>query len=124
MNPQSPAKGDVVAGKYRVEQMVCISGRCRVLEATDLHRGERVALRLPGILNDLSVEAFLDAARRAARRHADRVERVTAVAEAETGGPLIATELLEGIDLETEMRQGGPLGIEDAIDFVIQACEA
>ena len=42
----------------------------------------------------------------------------------ETGSPYIVMELLTGDDLDDVLEKRGLLLIEEAIDFILQACEA
>jgi serine/threonine protein kinase len=128
MLPNIPtAKGDMVAGKYRVERVIHASGRSVVMEATHMELGTRVVLRLPGptyaqLHENLS--GFRDATRHAALLRGNRAERLTDSGALETGEPFMTTEHLEGIDLATELHLGGALRAEDAVDFALQACEA
>jgi serine/threonine protein kinase len=46
------------------------------------------------------------------------------VGELENGTPYMVMEFLEGDDLGAILQQEGPLSVEQAVDFVLQACEA
>src|SRR5205085_1861183 len=50
--------------------------------------------------------------------------RVTDVGTLENGAPYMVMEYLEGSDLSDRLRKAGPLSVEEAVDFVTQACEA
>jgi serine/threonine protein kinase len=52
------------------------------------------------------------------------VARVLDVGTLADGIPFIVMEYLEGRDLATLLERDGPLPIVDAIDFILQACEA
>ncbi|HTR78856.1 MAG TPA: protein kinase, partial [Gemmatimonadaceae bacterium] len=54
----------------------------------------------------------------------EHVARVSDVGTLETGAPYIVMEFLEGCDLAAWLRQQGPLPIDQAVEFVLQACEA
>jgi serine/threonine-protein kinase len=119
--------GQVLAGKYRVERVLGIGGMGVVVAAHHIHLDERVALKLllPETLRHPEGAArFLQEARSAVKIKSEHVTRVTDVAQLEDGSPYIVMEYLEGIDLSTWLTQYGPMPVEQAVDFVLQACEA
>ena len=119
--------GDVLAGKYRVEHVLGIGGVGVVVAATHLELGERVAIKflLPAALKQPeTVSRFAREARAAVRIKSEHVARVTDVGSLETGAPYMVMEYLEGFDLGQIARQRGPLPVEEAVDYVLQACEA
>jgi serine/threonine-protein kinase len=120
-------EGTVIAGKYRVKRVLRDGGRGVVAEATSTELGNPVALRLLGpicISPREDAPGFLEAAKRAALLRSDRAEQPLDFGTAENGTPFITTPLLEGLDLGSELARSGALRVEDAVDFVIQACEA
>ena len=54
----------------------------------------------------------------------EHVARVTDVGELENGSPYMVMEYLDGSDLAVLLEQRGTLPIEQAVDFVLQTCEA
>jgi serine/threonine-protein kinase len=54
----------------------------------------------------------------------EHVARVLDVGTLETGAPYMVMEFLDGSDLEAVVRDEGPLTVEQAIEFILQACEA
>ena len=54
----------------------------------------------------------------------EHVARVRDVGTLENGAPYIVMEFLEGSDLSEWLCQKGPLPIDQAVEFVLQACEA
>jgi serine/threonine-protein kinase len=54
----------------------------------------------------------------------EHVARVSDVGQLENGAPYIVMEYLEGTDLAEVLGSRGPLPIEDAIDYVLQALQA
>ncbi len=120
-------EGAILAGKYRVERVLGAGGMGVVVAAYHEQLQERVALKflLPGMLaDDTAVSRFLREARAAAKIKSEHVARVFDVGTLETGAPYIVMEFLEGGDLGARLRQRGPLSIEEAVDFVLQACVA
>jgi serine/threonine-protein kinase len=118
--------GDLLGGKYRIERVIGQGGMGVVAAArhTELH--QRVAIKvLPLHLasdKDL-VERFMREARAAARLRSEHAVKVVDVGTRSNGSPYIVMELLEGEDLG-KMLERGPLRVADAVDFILQACEA
>jgi serine/threonine-protein kinase len=52
------------------------------------------------------------------------VARVIDVGELDTGAPYMVMEYLEGSDLSDVLQKSGTLPVEEAVDYVLQACEA
>jgi serine/threonine protein kinase len=96
-----------------------------VVAAMHLSLRQKVAIKflLPGASKEV-VQRFLREARSAARLKSDHVARVIDVSELETGAPYMVMEYLEGNDLSRVLRKRGAFPIVDAVDFVLQACEA
>jgi len=120
-------EGQILAGKYRIERVLGRGGMGVVVAATHLQLGERVALKflLPGALENAEAVARFDReARAAVRIKSEHVARVSDVGNLDNGAPYLVMEYLEGIDLSTWLVQRGPLPIEQAVGFVLQACEA
>jgi len=119
--------GDVLAGKYRVERVLGAVGMGVVVQAHHLQLDEKVALKflLPDALETpAAVARFLQEARAAAKVKSEHVARVIDVGQLESGSPYMVMEYLDGIDLAAWLEQRGRLPIEQAVDFVLQACEA
>jgi serine/threonine-protein kinase len=98
-----------------------------VVGARHLQLDTRVAIKflLPGTLTDSDAMArFSREARAAVRITNEHVARVLDVGELEDGSPYIVMEFLEGADLATRLRSQGQLSIEEAVEVIIQTCEA
>jgi len=69
---------------------------------------------------------FFREAEAAARLKTEHVTRVFDVGYLEDGAPYMVMELLEGKDLSVVLRERSPapLPISDAVDYILQACEA
>ncbi len=98
-----------------------------VIEAHHLALDERVAIKL--LLSDLPQHTdasarFLREARAAVKIKSEHVARVSDVGTLESGTPYMVMEYLAGIDLSRRLSQEGPLPIVDAVDAILQACEA
>ena len=119
--------GDVIDGKYQVERELGIGGMGRVVLALHLGLEERVALKmlLPEATRDPeAVARFAREAKAAARIKSEHVARVLDVSALGGKNPYIVMEYLEGSDLEQIVEASGKLSIDDAVDYVLQACEA
>ncbi len=119
--------GEILAGKYQVERVLGVGGVGVVVAARHLQLDERVALKflLPAMAaNAEAVARFAREARSAVRIKNEHVARVLDVGTLESGAPYIVMELLEGADLAQWLALRGRLPIEQAVDFVLQACVA
>jgi serine/threonine protein kinase len=120
------APGSVVAGKYRVDDVIGDGGLGVVVKAWHQQLDQPVAIKMlkpnaaerPGV-----VERFLREARLAARIKNEHAVKVYDVDETESGVPYMVMEYLEGRDLEQTVAQA-PLPVNEAIDYVMQAIEA
>jgi hypothetical protein len=119
--------GDILAGKYRVDRVLGVGGMGVVVAAHHLHLDEHVAIKflLPETLTNAdAVMRFAREARAAVKIKSEHVARVTDVGTLETGAPYMVMEYLEGEDLSNWILTKGPLPLEQAVDFLLQACEA
>jgi serine/threonine-protein kinase len=120
-------EGEILVGKYRVERVLGVGGMGVVVAAYHLHLDSRVAIKflLPQMLaNQRAVSLFANEARRAVRITSDHVARVFDVGTLENGAPYMVMEFLQGADLSALLRERGPLSLDEAVDFVLQAMEA
>jgi serine/threonine protein kinase len=120
------AVGDVLAGKYRVDKILGIGGMGMVVAATHLELDQRVALKfmLPSAAEQPETAArFLREARAAGRLNSDHVCRMVDLGRLESGAPYIVMEYLQGENLAALLRRHGPLRVEDAVDYILQAVE-
>jgi serine/threonine-protein kinase len=128
--PQIPAgvrEGDVLAGKYRIDKILGVGGMGVVVAAHHIQLDDRVAIKfmLPsGLSNREAVSRFAREARAAVKIKGEHVARVSDVGTLENGAPYMVMEYLDGIDLADWLKQRGPLPVEQAVEFLLQACEA
>ena len=119
--------GEVIAGKYRIERVIGVGGMGVVVAAYHVELHERVALKflLPiALTNREATERFVREARAAVKIKSEHVARVIDVGKRDDGSPYIVMEYLEGSDLASLLVESGPLGVEQAVDVVLQTCEA
>ncbi len=119
-------EGDVVAGKYRVERLLGAGGVGFVVAAKHVDLGGYFALKFlkKRFLRDKSiVERFTREAKAACRIKSEYVARVYDVGSND-GAPFLVMEHLVGRDLGSVLTERGHLGIEEAVDYIMQACAA
>jgi len=115
--------GDVLAGKYVVDGVLGVGGMGVVVSAHQTQLDRRVALKfllpvaceVPG-----AVARFLREGKAAARITSEHVARVIDTGMLDGGAPYLVMEYLEGSDLAAL----GRLAWADAVEYVLQACEA
>lgn len=121
------APGVVIAGKYKIEREIGRGGMGVVFAALHVDLDQPVAVK---ILHDYAaydqaaVARLLREARAAAKIASNHVVRVMDVGALSDGGAYIAMELLEGRDLADILRVHGPFEFVDAVDILIEACDA
>jgi eukaryotic-like serine/threonine-protein kinase len=123
----TPAVGEVLAQKYRVERIVGHGGMGVVIAARHLQLGQTVAIKLLKLPDDEerrdeAIGRFLHEAQAAARLQTDHVVRIYDVGQLESGLPFIVMELLTGSDLDSVLEERGQLPEAEAVDLVLQAC--
>ncbi|WP_437977340.1 protein kinase [Sorangium sp. So ce295] len=121
------AVGDVLAGKYRVEQIVGAGAMGTIVAAWHLELEQRVAMKfLHSLRSDGGdpAERFRREARALARIKSEHVARVLDVGSLEGGMPYMVMEFLEGNDLAHEIRARGPLPVMEAVGYMLQALDA
>jgi eukaryotic-like serine/threonine-protein kinase len=120
-------EGDILAGKYRVERVLGIGGMGVVVAAHHIQLDEKVALKflLPDALhNAQAVARFVREARAAVKIKNEHVARVSDVGTLPNGAPYMVMEYLDGGDLAAWIQERGALPVEQAVEFVLQACVA
>jgi serine/threonine-protein kinase len=127
MNEPPVREGEILAGKYRVEKILGVGGMGVVVAATHIQLEERVAIKFlikDALESGEAVARFAREARAAVKIKSEHVARVIDVGTLETGAPYMVMEYLEGGDLSQVMRAQGPMPVEEAVEYVLQACEA
>jgi serine/threonine protein kinase len=125
---QAPVQpGDVLAEKYVVERILGAGTMGVVVAAKHVQLGERVALKfLRREIAERSdvVARFLREAQTGARIKGEHTARILDVGTMEGGLPYMVMEFLEGRDLHELISERGRLPIQEAIEYVVQACVA
>ncbi len=126
--PSAPVRpGDVLAGKYVVDGILGAGGMGVVVSARQTQLDRRVAIKfllpvaceVPG-----AVARFLREGKAAARITSEHVARVIDTGMLDGGAPYLVMEYLEGADLSALTTEKGRLPWQDAVEYVLQACEA
>jgi serine/threonine-protein kinase len=128
--PDPQLIGAVLDGKFQIERPIASGASGDVYEATHLGLGTRVAVKVlrPGVQEtaELRRKRFMREARVAARIQSDYVVRVFDIVAppAEEEGPTyIVMELLHGETLAERAKRVGPMPIDEAVDYVLQAAK-
>jgi eukaryotic-like serine/threonine-protein kinase len=122
------AIGDVIADKYGVERAIGEGGMGVVYAARHRELDQRVAIKflLPEIAQQgMAAERFRREARAAARIRGEHVCRVLDVGTLPGSGiPYMVMEYLEGRDLANELERRVRLPPEEAVGYILEACDA
>ena len=119
-------EGDIVAGKYRIDRLLGAGAMGTVYTAHHILLREKVAikfLRPEAIGHAESVSRFVREARAVVQIQSEHVVRVRDV-DIEDGRPYIVMDHLEGCDLAALLREKGRLPVDQAVDFIVQTCDA
>jgi serine/threonine-protein kinase len=124
-----PREGDLVAGKYRIENLLGRGATAVVMAARHIELGHRVAIKFLVSAHDCPrpvLEArFLEEARTTVQISSEHVVRITDFGRLEDGNPYQLMELLDGADLaQLLLERKTPFAVEEAVGYVLQACEA
>ncbi len=121
--------GDVLAGKYRVERVLGSGGMGYVVAARHLQLDQLVAMKFlrrdsAGLDEAEATARFLREAKAVVRLRDEHIAKVFDVGTLETGEPYIVMEYLDGCDLSALAKQRGQIPVSEAVEYVMQACEA
>jgi serine/threonine-protein kinase len=119
-----PRDGAIIGNRYRVESISQRDGATVVLRAHHLELGSKALIRYlspRAARRGDAVNRFLRSARMAARVHSEHVARVTDIGRFGLGVPFVVTEAVEGWTLEEVLRVRGPLPVQEAVEYVVQA---
>ena len=121
-----PKPGDVVAGKYLVEDCLGSGGMGAVLAATRM--GDYLPVALKVMLDEEakhedSTKRFFREARVASAIDSPHVAKLLDLGRLDSGAPFMVLERLEGEALDVVIRDEAPLPMDVAVDYLLQACE-
>jgi serine/threonine-protein kinase len=113
-------------GKYFVKRLLGQGGMGQVYHAHDPVIGRDVAIKIiyPQLATDPELtRRFLHEARSAGRLHHPNIVIIYECSE-EKGVPYIVMEYLEGRDLNSIISAQEPIGLDQKLDIIRQACDA
>ena len=122
-----PAPGTIFDGRFEIERLIGKGGMGYVLAARHLELQQRVAIKLlsPGReQQERGSSRLLREARASARIRSEHVVRVLDVVQSHETPAYIVLEYLEGEDLAHRLSERTRLDAAEAVDIVLQACEA
>ena len=118
--------GQTLAGKYRVDGLLGSGGMGKVLRAHHLQLNRAVAIKVmqcePSV--DDPGRRFALEARATAALKSPHVVRILDSDLLPSGAPFLVMELLEGKDLARVVAEKGPLTVDRAIHYLLQAADA
>ena len=121
-----PPLGFILAGRYKLGDVIGAGGMGAVVRAERLLLGGSVAVKFlhPRLAKEgESNERFLREAMATSRIENEHVVRILDVGTTDDGLPFMVMDLLEGNDLG-DVLSHGPLAVTDAVDYILQVCEA
>jgi serine/threonine protein kinase len=118
-----PRPGELVAGKYRIHRVLGRGGMGVVLAAHHELLNQRVAVKVLTVRDKTGVSRFLREARSTACLGGLHVAHVMDAGILPGGAPFIVMEHLEGSDLKHLLEIRGSLPVEEAVGYVLEACE-
>jgi serine/threonine-protein kinase len=123
---QQTNPGDILLGKYRVEEVIGVGGMGRVVKASHLYLQQPVAIKI--LLSNMAesqstVARFLREAQATVKLRSEHIARVMDVGTLPDGVPFMVMEFLEGHDLNQILRHHGPQMPQAVVDLMLQACE-
>jgi serine/threonine-protein kinase len=121
-----PHEGDVVDGKYRIERLIGEGAMGCVYRAHHLVLGHSVAIKLlrEAAETEEVRTRFVREGRATMALRSDHVVRVFDMGVLPSSTPYMVLELLEGTDLRSLLSTRGALEVPEAVDYVLQVCEA
>ncbi|MGH7328498.1 MAG: serine/threonine-protein kinase, partial [Polyangiaceae bacterium] len=119
--------GDLVANRYRVVRVLASGGMGVIVEAVHEQLKSKVALKFlhEHMLEHQHAKArFMREAMLAAKMRTEHVAHLFDVGTLESGAPYLVMDLLEGQDAAVYAKTHAPLPIAEAVEIVVQACDA
>ncbi|MBL8721761.1 MAG: protein kinase [Myxococcales bacterium] len=123
VEPDGPAPGDRVAGKYVLRRLLGQGGYGSVWEGENVDLGKKVAVKLIEPQHSTSAEVtarFRREARAAGALESDHIVQVYDVGTDPDVGLYLVMELLRGEDLRHKLDRTGRVDLEHAVDWAHQ----
>ncbi len=121
-----PSRGTIIAGKYRIGDVLGSGAMGCVVAAEHLLMQRNVAIKfvIGCASNANAVQRFFREARVTQSLQDEHVVRVYDLGVLDNGTPYLVMEHLEGRDLGQLLKAQGKLPAEEAVDYVLAACQA
>ncbi|MBW2523787.1 MAG: serine/threonine protein kinase, partial [Deltaproteobacteria bacterium] len=123
------AEGKVLGDRYHVERLLGAGGMSMVgvaLDMTDMSKARRVAIKM--LLPDAAKKKAIVQRFEREQRTISQLTNEHAVrflgGGTEAGFPYMVLEYLEGSDLSEVLKMQGTIGVPEAVEHILQACEA
>jgi serine/threonine-protein kinase len=119
--------GAIVAGRYRLEEVVGYGGMGSVWRATHTGLGEPVAVKLVSanfVRSSEALRRFDTEAKAAAKLRSRHVPQVFDNGVLEDGTPFLVMELLHGESLAARINRAGAIPLPETISILEQCCRA
>lgn len=120
------ATGNVLAQRYLVERLLGAGGMAVVAVATDLTQGQRVAIKMllpEAARSEQVIKRFQREQRTLGQLTSEHAVKLLG-GGTEGNYPYMVLEYLEGSDLSDLVKMQGALPMAEAVEYVLQACEA
>jgi serine/threonine protein kinase len=117
-----PATGELIAGRYLLEEQVHAGGMSRVYQARDTETAQIVALKRPARDDPGTLTRFLEEAKVLSELRHPAIVRQLAHGGTGFADAHIVMEWLEGHTLEQRLA-AGPLSLQDALNVTRRAAE-
>jgi len=123
--PSLPVEpGTVLCGKYRIDEVIASGGMGVVASGFHVALSQPIAVKFLRVWTPDGAARFAREARACAKIANEHIIRVLDVDSLPNGAPFMIMELLEGTDLSVLLKERGRFPIDEAVDYVLQACEA
>jgi WD40 repeat protein/predicted Ser/Thr protein kinase len=115
-------EGDILGNRYKIVSLIGKGGMGKVFRATDVKLQEDVALKmLEQDLEEEAMQRFIREIKLARTVTHENICRIYQFEEME-GKQFISMQFIDGTDLGTMLKQGGPIGPELAIPILKDIC--
>lgn len=118
--------GQLIAARYRVDELLGSGPSGVVLAAKHVIFRSEVTLKILAAYTDSQSEVVdrrIAKARRATRLQGPHVARILDIGLTDDAMPYVASERLRGVTLQEELATRGRLPVEEAVRWILEACE-